>query len=81
VYVPRVHQDPHGSYNTLLAAYELFPEGDLQKVTPFARAMDDVFKFDNTLNVFDAYKKYLASKTWVADNYIKLPVRKPDWLV
>lgn len=70
----------HGCYNTLMSAYNIFPEGDLKKITPFARAMDDVFKFDTSLSVFEAYKKYIASKEWVATNYIRMPSRKPVWV-
>lgn len=70
----------HGSYKTLMVAYEMFPEGSLNNVTPFVRAMDDIFKFDNTLTVFDAYKKYIASKPWVYENYAKMPSRKPEWV-
>jgi len=71
---------PHSCYNTLLEAYYLFPKGKIDKVTPFVRAMPDEFKLDATINTFDAYKKYINSKTWVRDNYLCMPSRKPEWI-
>jgi len=52
----------HSCYNTLLTAYHLFPKNKINKVTPFVRAMPDEYKFDTTINTFEAYKKYIASK-------------------
>ena len=48
--------------------------------TPFVRAMPDEFKYDDTIDTFTAYKRYIASKPWVRDNYIRLPNRKPEWV-
>jgi hypothetical protein len=63
-----------------MAAYVLFPEGQFSLITPFVRSMDEVFKFDTTIDTFMAYKLYLASKPWIQDNYIRLPERKPEWI-
>ena len=49
-------------------------------VTQFTRAMPDEWKHDNTIDTFEAYKRYIASKPWVKDNYLKIPKRKPDWI-
>jgi hypothetical protein len=70
----------HSCYNTLLQAYYLFPKGKITDVTPFARAMPDEYKFDESIDTFTAYKMYIASKPWVADNYLRMPSRKPDWI-
>ena len=70
----------HSCYNTLLEAYYLFPKGKLNNVTPFARAMPEEWKFDDSIDTFTAYKRYIASKTWVADNYLRMPDRKPEWV-
>jgi hypothetical protein len=70
----------HACYDTLLRALEIFPDGDLDKFTPFERAMPDELKFDKTIDTFTAYKLYLATKPWIYDNYVKLPQRKPEWL-
>jgi hypothetical protein len=67
-------------YGSLLNALEIFPDGDFNKITPFIRAMPDHLKFDKTIDTFTAYKKYLASKSWAANNYKKLPSRKPNWI-
>jgi len=71
---------PHSCYNTLLAAYYLFPKGKINQVTSFARAMPDEFKLDTTIDTFTAYKSYLNTKTWVRDNYLRMPQRKPEWI-
>jgi hypothetical protein len=70
----------HSCYNTLLSAYYLFPKGKVSKVTPFVRAMPDEFKHDTSIDTFEAYKRYISSKTWVKDNYLRMPSRKPSWL-
>jgi hypothetical protein len=46
----------------------------------FSRAMPDEWKFDDTIDTFTAYKRYIASKLWVKDNYLRKPERKPDWI-
>lgn len=70
----------HGCYNTLLEAYYLFPKGKVKQVTPFVRAMPDELKTDLTIDTFEAYRRYIATKPWVKDNYIRIPNRKPSWI-
>lgn len=48
--------------------------------TNFSRAMPDEFKYDKSIDTFTAYKRYIASKPWVKDNYLRIPERKPDWV-
>lgn len=71
----------HACYNTLLEAYYLFPKGKITEVTPFARAMPDEYKLDTSIDTFEAYKMYIASKEWVKDNYLRMPERRPEWVV
>jgi hypothetical protein len=71
---------PHSCYNTLLSAYYLFPKGKLDNVTPFVRAMPDEWKCDDSIDTFTAYKRYIASKPWVAENYLRMPQRRPSWI-
>lgn len=71
---------PHSCYNTLLGAYYLFPKGKINETTPFVRAMPDEWKCDDSIDTFTAYKRYIASKTWVADNYLRMPQRRPSWI-
>lgn len=70
----------HGCYNTLVEAYYLFPKGKITEVTPFARAMPDEYKLDTSIDTFEAYKMYIASKEWVKDNYLRMPERRPNWI-
>ena len=49
-------------------------------VEGFARAMPDKFKHDTTIDDVTAYKLYVASKPWVAENYLRIPDRKPSWV-
>lgn len=70
----------HGCYNTLLEAYYLFPKGKINQVTSFIRAMPDEYKLDTTIDTFEAYKRYIASKPWVKDNYLRMPERRPCWI-
>ena len=70
----------HSCELPLTHAFYIFPEGDITKVTPFARAMPDEFKHDKSINTFIAYKRYIASKPWVASNYLRMPKRKPEWI-
>ena len=44
------------------------------------RAMPDEFKHNTSIDTFTAYKNYIASKPWVASNYLRDPSRKPDWI-
>ena len=75
----------HTCYNTLLAAKEILPTGDPtgrsgKETTPFIFAGPNEFKHDTTVDIYDKYKMYIASKPWVKDNYLRLPHRKPDWI-
>ena len=72
----------HSCLHTLAYANKLFPldPANKTKLTPFARAMPEEYKFDTSIDTFTAYKKYIASKPWVKDNYLRMPERKPDWI-
>jgi hypothetical protein len=51
-----------------------------KNVVEFTRAMPDEYKLDESIDTFTAYKMYIASKPWVADNYLRIPSRKPEWI-
>ena len=75
----------HSCLHTLAYANQIFPYGDPagrtgKNPTPFVRAMPDEWKKDDTIDTFTAYKRYIASKSWVKDNYLRIPDRKPDWV-
>ena len=56
------------------------PSADFTKHTPFAFAGPDEFKNDKTIDIFTAYKRYIKSKPWAANNYLRDPSRKPKWM-
>ena len=76
----------HTCAQTLFEAKKLFHrKSDMAIVChtqakDFSRAMPDEWKFDDTIDTFTAYKRYIASKPWVKDNYLRKPERKPDWI-
>ena len=75
----------HTCFQTLNAAREILPTGDPtgrsgKGPKPFVFAGPDEFKYDTSIDIYDKYKMYIASKPWVKDNYLKLPHRKPDWV-
>jgi len=49
-------------------------------VQDYAFAGPDEFKYDTSIDTLTAYKRYIASKPWVASNYLRDPSRKPHWL-
>ena len=51
------------------------------KVTEFTRAMPEYIKFDTTIDTITAYKQYLNTKPWLATNYLRLPTRKPSFII
>ena len=69
----------HSCEPTLIEATNIIP---LQKpITPksFTFAGPDQFKYDKSIDIFTAYKRYIASKPWAASNYLRDPSRKPNW--
>tara|TARA_B100001989_G_scaffold201441_1_gene149873 strand:+ start:155 stop:694 length:540 start_codon:yes stop_codon:yes gene_type:complete len=49
-------------------------------VKSFTRAMPDEWKYDKSIDTITAYKRYINSKPWVKDNYLRKPERKPSWI-
>ena len=52
-----------------------------RKVTHFTRAMPESIKFDTTIDTITAYKRYLNTKPWLASNYLRIPSRKPSFII
>ena len=52
-----------------------------RKVTHFTRAMPESIKFDTTIDTITAYKQYLNTKPWLASNYLRIPTRKPSFII
>ena len=71
----------HSCEKTLVEATKIMPSAEYPyKPSSFVFAGPDQFKFDKTIDIFTAYKRYIASKPWAASNYLRDPSRKPDWL-
>ena len=76
----------HSCQTAMNAAEKLFEERTGKSIlchteaTPFAFAGPDEFKHDPNIDILTKYKRYIASKPWVCDNYLRKPDRKPDWL-
>ena len=51
------------------------------KVTDFTRAMPEYLKYDTTITTIQAYIKYLNTKPWLSTNYLRIPSRKPSFIV
>jgi len=52
-----------------------------RKVTDFTRAMPEYLKYDKTITTIQAYIKYLNTKPWLSTNYLRIPSRKPSFIV
>ena len=52
-----------------------------RKVRDFTRAMPESIKFDTTIDTITAYKQYLNTKPWLATNYLRIPSRKPSFII
>jgi hypothetical protein len=42
--------------------------------------MPDKIKLDTSIDTFEAYKRYISTKTWVKGNYLRMPQRRPEWI-
>ena len=83
-YLPKVHT----CYDVLCQAqyiyHDCFDElltDAAAKVTDFTRAMPEDIKFDDTIDTITAYKRYLNTKPWLATNYLRIPSRKPSFII
>ncbi len=71
----------HGCEKSIRFAAHIAPEGCSARHTPFVFAGPDEFKYDTTISTVTAYKRYVASKPWAPDNYLRKPDRRPDWIL
>ena len=65
----------HKSFDIILLSYAS------RLVTDFTRAMPESIKFDTTIDTITAYKQYLNTKPWLATNYLRIPSRKPSFII
>jgi len=52
-----------------------------QQVTSFTRAMPEYIKYNDRISTIEAYKYYLNTKPWLAHNYLRIPSRKPSFII
>jgi hypothetical protein len=78
----------HTCYSAICEAADIYDRtfdekcGDAyHKVTDFTRAMPEDIKFDTTIDTITAYKRYLNTKPWLATNYLRIPSRKPSFII
>ena len=64
----------HRSFDELLSQAS-------RKVTEFTRAMPEDIKYDSTISTITAYQRYLNTKPWLATNYLRIPSRKPSFII
>ena len=76
----------HSCAKTLFNAKKIFHQKVGKPITihtmvnSFSRAMPDELKYDKSIDDIIAYRKYLNTKEWVKDNYVRVPERKPEWI-
>ena len=51
------------------------------RVRSFTRAMPESIKYDDTISTITAYQRYLNTKPWLASNYLRIPSRKPSFII
>ena len=51
------------------------------KVAYFTRAMPEYLKYNDRISTIEAYKHYLNTKPWLATNYLRIPSRKPSFII
>ena len=77
----------HGLGKSLFQAKKLFHREVgkaitiYRDVTGFARAMPDDIKNDASIDDVTAYQRYMNTKPWCYNNYLRIPSRRPDWLL
>ena len=70
----------HSCQQTIEEASNIIPLRKPKTPSSFTFAGPDEFKFDTSIDIFTAYKRYIASKPWVSTNYLRDPSRKPNWI-
>ena len=70
----------HSCQKTIEEAADIVPLSKPTTPSSFTFAGPDEFKYDTSIDIFTQYKRYIASKPWVATNYLRNPSRKPNWL-
>ena len=65
----------HKSFDNLMLSHAS------DKVVDFTRAMPEYLKYDTSIDTITAYIRYLNTKPWLATNYLRIPSRKPSFII
>jgi hypothetical protein len=83
-YLPKVHT----CYDVLCQAqhiwydcFDLDLNDAAKRVDSFTRAMPEYIKYNDRISTIEAYKYYLNTKPWLATNYLRIPSRKPSFII
>lgn len=78
----------HASEKALTIAAEMFTSESrllismhYKNVQSHVRCMPDYIKEDTTIDDYTAYKLFINTKRWAYDNYLRIPERRPSWLL
>ena len=71
----------HQAVNIYHACFDDYLPQSYRKVVDFTRAMPEDIKYDKTITTIQAYIKYLNTKPWLSTNYLRIPSRKPSFIV
>lgn len=79
----------HACKKALLIAGEMFyhhtrlyfDEDNWKNVQSHVRCMPDYIKEDTTIDDYTAHKLFINTKRWTYDNYLRVPERRPSWLL
>jgi len=79
----------HACERSLMIAGEIFyqharlilNEENWKNVQSHVRCMPDYIKYDNTIDDYTAYKLFINTKPWAYDNHLRMPERRPSWLL
>ena len=78
----------HACYSAIVEASDIYNKcfdvswsQSWRQVADFTRAMPEYLKYDTTITTIQAYIKYLNTKPWLSTNYLRIPSRKPSFIV
>ena len=78
----------HTCYDVICQAQHIYHDcfdDDLndaaKRVDSFTRAMPEYIKYNDRITTIEAYKYYLNTKPWLAHNYLRIPSRKPSFII
>ena len=71
----------HQAIRIYNACFDQSVSQSYSKVVDFTRAMPEYLKYDTNITTIQAYIDYLNTKQWLSTNYLRIPSRKPSFIV